>query len=388
MRALRQLSKRVACGVSAAVVALLSASAVLAADPRIETFRPLVLGVGAEHSGPGAQEHVMVLGGDRALYSGIQIGGFLRISKSGHASPVTFSTTLNSDPPPLGPPGPCPAPNPQVAQFPSGFETGGVAVGRGGAVWESWKAVLFRISQGKGRPTLYADRYSAIGPIAIARDGTVWFLESCEYSSGGGFGDQRFGTVGPMRLGRISPAGAYSSVAAPQDAGSIALDAHGTPWISEVAGGVIARLGASGMLEPVANVAPGPPSRPAPGSLVAGPDGNMWFSEPWAGRIARISPSGALKQFRPPSPAFDLVVGPDRGLWFNEPARRTIASMDTRGRLRTSVRVPSLPIGLGSGADRKVWFSFYRLLHHPTRSAIVPGRIVPSRRSRGGMHVH
>ena len=79
-----------------------------------------------------------------------------------------------------------------------------------------------------------------------------------------------------------------------------------------------------------------PPSKLAPGDIVAGPDGNLWFSE--GNKIGRIAPSGKISEFSlaPHASAQRIAAGSDGNLWLTEE--------DSIGRMTLTGQISEFPL--------------------------------------------
>lgn len=155
-----------------------------------------------------------------------------------------------------------------------------------------------------------ATSYLNPSPMALARDGALWYGDAAGY------------------LKRVDEAGRQSNypIRWPNpnvDTSSLAVDRNGGLWatghspgtpISSSEGGMVGRY-AGGRLRSwvLPRIVPG--GDPLPHSLTLGPDGALWWAE--RNGIGRITTSGQVSRARiaPWSPR-DITFGPDGRLWF------------------------------------------------------------------------
>jgi virginiamycin B lyase len=132
--------------------------------------------------------------------------------------------------------------------------------------------------QGQSFATLGAAIPADITP---GPDGNMWFTALVSAS---------FGTSssGPTSLGKIGRVGTdftgltEFSIPSPSTPSSIAAGPDGNLWFGDLARSAIGRVTPAGAITELA--APSPP-----GGIAAGSDGSVWFTEPQTGKIARVS---------------------------------------------------------------------------------------------------
>lgn len=222
--------------------------------------------------------------------------------------------------------------------------------------------------------------------IAAGPDGAMWFTQ-----------DAVLGPRTQLVLGRITTAGAISSIALPRDARpiSLAIGPDHALWyaswspatsarLGRIVGNVVTELPIPG-LDLASAVLTGPdgalwfaaddrigrvaadgtiatyvtPDAEDTENIVNGPDGAMWFAT--ALRIGRIDTSGRVRYFRLPielSPE-DIVAGPDGALWFTGDLCDCIGRMTTAGaaRIFRLAELPTSPGRIAVGADDALWFT-------------------------------
>jgi virginiamycin B lyase len=179
--------------------------------------------------------------------------------------------------------------------------------------------------------------------IVAAPDGALWFTQ-----------DAVLGSRGQHVLGRITPAGAVSSVALPAGARaqSLAVGLDGGLWFADYGfsdGARLLRIGAGGERREIVLAGDGPAT-----ALAAAPDGAMWFST--FRRMGRLAVDGSVTSFRLTAESGNLTAGPDGAMWIGTAGE--IVRLDAGG----ATRVFRLPIELSpddliSGSDGALWFS-------------------------------
>jgi len=180
--------------------------------------------------------------------------------------------------------------------------------------------------------------------IVAAPDGALWFTQ-----------DAVLGPRGQHVLGRITPAGAVSTVALPAGARveSPAVGVvDGGLWFADYGFGDaprLVRIGAGGEHREIVLAGDGPAT-----ALAAAPDGAMWFST--FERTGRLALDGSVTNFRLAAESGNLTAGPDGAIWIGMPGE--IVRLDASG----ATRVFRLPIELSpdsliSGSDGALWFS-------------------------------
>jgi len=179
--------------------------------------------------------------------------------------------------------------------------------------------------------------------IVAAPDGALWFTQ-----------DAVLGPRGQHVLGRITPAGAVSTVALPAGARaeSPAVGLDGALWFADygfVDAPRLLRFGAGGERREIVLAGDVPAT-----ALAAAPDGAMWFST--FERTGRLAVDGTVTNFRLAAESGNLTAGPDGAMWAGMAGQ--IVRLDASG----ATRVFKLPIELSpesliSGSDGALWFS-------------------------------
>jgi virginiamycin B lyase len=212
----------------------------------------------------------------------------------------------------------------------------------------------------------------------VGPDGAIWYTDRGS----------------PLRVGRISAAGAVTTYALPGDQFTapdfITAGPDGGLWFTRRGqADLIARMSVSGQYTEYAL-----PHLTGPTGIVGGPDGALWFTESVANRIGRITPSGQVREYTLPSaPAAqcgqfcpgDITVGPDGALWF---VNTQLVGVPGLGRITTGGAitlysfparsrpgypgpvVTQVPVAITAGADGNLWFAEDR---GPGLGRITPG---------------
>jgi streptogramin lyase len=207
---------------------------------------------------------------------------------------------------------------------------------------------------------------SAPYAIAAGPDGNLWFTE-----------------INAARIGRITPAGAFTEYEIPSGttANDITAGPDGNIWFTERDNAVLGRIVPStGAVAEFPVNATSPPN-----GITAGPEGSLWFTEQLNGPyIGRFTPP-ATSATPPPTPTGDefsipsgntatrITRGPDNNLWFTE------FDVDLFGRALpsptpvfdefTNSASGNGGIAITAGPDGNLWYT--------GKSQPVLGRLVP-----------
>ena len=196
----------------------------------------------------------------------------------------------------------------------SGSEPLGIAAGPDGALWFVERVgKIGRITTGGSITNEYTLPTMGASPVNITKgpDGALWFTEQMGNN-----------------IGRITTSGTIVEYAVPtvnsQPLG-ITAGPDGNLWFTESGGyGKIGRITPAGAFTEF-NVANGPYG------ITTGPDGALWFTESGgAGFIGRITTGGLINTYPTPTSAsqpLGITSGPDTALWFTEAARIGRASL-------------------------------------------------------------
>ena len=178
--------------------------------------------------------------------------------------------------------------------------------------------------------------------IVLGPDKAVWFTET---ASG--------------KIGRITPAGAFSEFALPSGTApvTIAKSKSGRLWFTATGSagqGIVGSISTAGVVK----LYDTPTAASGPFGIASGSDGNMWFTEGAASAVGRITPTGAITEFptlmASASPQ-GIAAGSDGALWFAEPGVRSIGRITTSGSL-TDFQGPAQPEIVTPAKDGNVWF--------------------------------
>ncbi|HYC80276.1 MAG TPA: hypothetical protein VEB65_00740 [Solirubrobacterales bacterium] len=249
----------------------------------------------------------------------------------------------------------------------------GIAASPGGAIWVSgfrgsYEHKLFQIGRLSSAGELLR-RYpvgrgqGSIRSMSVSA-GAVWLIRQ-------GFSPRRFFT----RIERIAIAsGKLRHFSLPPDchASALAVAPDGTPWFLQKCGGFrgegtasrtsIIRIEAGGKLVR-RRIAP----QDYPVALAVGQDGTVWFGS-WRyyqpSRIGRLTPTGKLAEFPiPKGSPYSIAVGSEGRLWFASSLRgyfRGVTSIGTGGQLGDPVCADPTctlePNDLTRGPDGTIWY--------------------------------
>jgi streptogramin lyase len=182
-------------------------------------------------------------------------------------------------------------------------------------------------------------------PLAIVAgpDGSLWFTqESID------------------RIGRLTPAGAYTSFETPVhdvDLGGpwgITIGPEGAVWFTLGAYGSVARLNPDGPVTELPAALPGS----ATGDIVLGPDGKLWFTMD-AGAIGRVEPDHTITTFLvgEGTVPVGLTAGPDGNVWFTQTGAQRIGRITPAGKMDHFQLEPDASVfGITAGPDGALWF--------------------------------
>ncbi len=156
---------------------------------------------------------------------------------------------------------------------------------------------------------------------------------------------------------------------------NIVAGPDGNVWVAEGSANRIGRLTPAG--DYTTFTVPTPNA--GLGTIAAGPDGNMWFTEAAASKIGRITPDGVISEFPLSAGRFpyEITAGLEGNVWF--------AENDRIGRVSPATGVITefpLTAGYGSraiagGADGNVWLARTRFQNDNTTHNVLV-RITPS----------
>ena len=179
--------------------------------------------------------------------------------------------------------------------------------------------------------------------IVAAPDGALWFTQNAVN-----------GPRGQHVLGRITPAGAISTVALPAGARakSPAVGLDGGLWFADYGfwdAPRLLRFGAGGERREIVLAGDWPAT-----AVAAAPDGAIWFST--FERMGRLAVDGSVTSFGLTAESHNLAAGSDGAMWIGMFGQ--IVRLDASG----ATRVFRLPIELSpedliSGSDGALWFS-------------------------------
>jgi virginiamycin B lyase len=178
-----------------------------------------------------------------------------------------------------------------------------IAVAPNGTVWAAGHGTIERFTT-SGAGTSIPLGPPGSGPFGIATDrqGGVWF--AMEHAVG------RLPSTGAPAALAIYRAGSNASPEA------VALDAHGTAWVTDMSGAIV-QIDAGGKMR--RHELPQPYAEPF--GVTIGPDKAVWFTEFMNDSIGRLDPgSGAIVEYRlPEHHEFPTsIVAADGALWFLE----------------------------------------------------------------------
>jgi streptogramin lyase len=198
------------------------------------------------------------------------------------------------------------------------FAPGGadLAVGTDGNLWTADGNLVWRITP-SGTVTKFQipAPSEAVGSIAAATDGGIWFEEE---STGA------FGLPSDAKLGRLDPAtGAVTEFTLPPlifytapEFGGMTAGPNGSVDFTSPLGAEVGKVTPTGAVTFTAV-----DSSRVPEQIAAGPDGALWFTS--YGAVGRIAPTGQFTEFALPTNGSQLsmfsgiTVGPDGNTYFN-----------------------------------------------------------------------
>jgi virginiamycin B lyase len=275
-----------------------------------------------------------------------------------------------------------------VAKLPTGAESGPVAVARDGSLWFAQSDATGATALGKATASGQLTEVKVPGAVAggsiggLAPDtaGDIWFTYAPPATAAPG-------ATAQGEVGKVAPDGSVTQYGLPTQTdrpGSVAVAPDGSVWIALDASGAtsgnatgtpsIARVNSDGSLT----------SFPVTGAsevkwLTAASDGNLWFVD--GQRIGKVTPTGVVSFFSLPAPSdgsainlsnAQLTPTSDGGLWFI--GLGGLGRIDNSGQVKTVPAPGSTITSLGTASDGNVWFSFLP----PTGStlAATPGAYV------------
>jgi streptogramin lyase len=187
---------------------------------------------------------------------------------------------------------------------------------------------------------------SGVSDITAGPDGNSWFTEA-----------------NANKIGRISPAGAFTEFAIPtfsSGPGGITTGPDGNLWFTEHNGNQIGRITPSGSVTEFAI----PTAGSQPVGITTGPDGSLWFTEIGANKIGRITTSGTVTEFTVPTPSSSpqgITAGTDGNLWFTETAADNIGRITPSGSVSEFFALTASvhPERITAGPDGNLWFTSF-----------------------------
>jgi streptogramin lyase len=225
---------------------------------------------------------------------------------------------------------------------------------------------------------------SGLSDVAVAPDGSAWFVEGSgsgsigkvttsgvvtEYPVPAGSYLQSI-TAGPdgnmwftmdnNAVGYITPSGSITTFATTHDSPTgITAGPDGNLWFT-MWSGYIGKVTTSGVITEYRIPAPGSNST-QPRNIVTGPDGALWFTQSTdPSRIGRITTNGDISQFSISDAnidtPYDITVGSDGALWWTNNSDNYIGRMTTSG-ATSAFNVGTNTLGISAGSDGNLWFT-------------------------------
>lgn len=184
--------------------------------------------------------------------------------------------------------------------------------------------------------------------IAIASDGTVWFV-------------QRYGNV----LSRFEPATKeFQTFAIPTAQSAphgIAVAKDGSIWFTERNGNKIGRL------DPVSKAVkeyPVPTQNSQPAGIALDGNGNVWFAESDGNAIGSLDPvSGKITEYpllTPFANPSEVVVDGKGNVWFTQLNANSLGMLRANSGIFDQATIPtfaSVPMGIALDTKGRVWFT-------------------------------
>ena len=188
-----------------------------------------------------------------------------------------------------------------------------------GSIWFDAVNAIGRLSS-NGSVTWFP--VSNVYAVAFGSDGNLWFTDDSNH-----------------RIGRLTPGGAVTEFAVPQNGmpTEIAAGPDGAVWF--VASGNLGRVTASGSIQEF-NV--------GATHVTAGPDGAVWFA---GANVGRITSAGAVTTF-PTGTVSAITAGADGAIWYSSGAG--ISRITTSGVINLFGHGQARHMAAGS--DGAVWF--------------------------------
>jgi streptogramin lyase len=182
--------------------------------------------------------------------------------------------------------------------------------------------------------------------ITVGPDNMIWF--SGKFNGAGGVG--RMSAANP---GNTQGFGGFGST---QPRG-IAAAPDGKIWLGDNGGFVIRIDPASGVEEPVSDIALG--GAFGTRNLTPGPDANVWVTSFGAGEIAKVTPSGTVTRYPVDGNSlWDITTGPDGNLWYTVPDGNRVGKITTGGAFADfPVTGGGDQFGITVGTDGALWFA-------------------------------
>jgi len=164
-----------------------------------------------------------------------------------------------------------------------------------------------------------------------------------------------FAEPGADEIGRVTPDGRVTQIAAPGGPTWLTFGPDGALWYSATADGTIGRIGRN---HEATEFTTGMPAASAPAQIVSGPDGALWFADDGTDAIGRITTSGKVTEYplAPGSGPLGIVAAPG-GLWFTESRRGAVGFINLAGDVTHLVSLGrySAPAGVAYGPGGKLW---------------------------------
>jgi streptogramin lyase len=172
--------------------------------------------------------------------------------------------------------------------------------------------------------------------LALGRDGNIWIA-----------------SWGSSAIGKITPAGVYTSITCAICSGPIqvARGSDGNMWFTNSGSTNIFVLNLNGTLIKNFTV----PNNPL--GIVSAQDGNMWFSS-GSDLIGYITSSGTVNTLSGLGYSFGITVGPDRNIWYLDKDNDLIGKVSTNLKLLATYGLSGMAydsIGIVSGPDGNIW---------------------------------
>jgi virginiamycin B lyase len=164
-----------------------------------------------------------------------------------------------------------------------------------------------------------------------------------------------FAEPGAEEIGRVTPDGVVSQIAAPGGPTWLTFGPDGALWYSATDDGAIGRIGRG---HAVTEFTAGMPAASEPAQIVSGPGGALWFADDGTDAIGRITPTGKVTEYplAPGSGPLGIAAAPG-GLWFTESRRGAVGFITPAGAVThlLSLGRHSAPAGIAYGPGTTLW---------------------------------